>query len=334
MYFRASDNNYDRYGHYFPDTTDLSRKGLGIILDVRVMAWSQILVQDALFLLFNVKNDGTKPLDKVGVTIAWADFVGGEGPDNLSEFDLLNDIAWSRNADNRSPNPAFGSDPVGIVAGAFLETPGNAVDRIDNDADGEMLGPKVTEEMLVGESDPTISRFDVIRYDGIDNNGNGLIDENTTHIAFQDQLGVAYADRIDQNNNSELGSPVVSQEMVNQSAGDMWKRWPASPETDEIQDSAVHLILVEADDIGNAFSDFVLDSDDSTWAVVEVSSFQLETIDTFHPQVVIRVFPHCGCLDTHDRVQVGRRACRRCRLVHRLDRFGLAVDLFRRWRRP
>ena len=89
--------------YYFPDTTDLTRKGLGIVLDVRLMAWSQILVQDALFILFKIKNDGTQPLNKVGVSITWADFVGGDGGDDLSEFDLVNDIAWSRDADNRSP---------------------------------------------------------------------------------------------------------------------------------------------------------------------------------------------------------------------------------------
>ena len=44
---------------------------------------------------------------------------------------------------------------------------------------------------------------------------------------------------------------------------------------------------IVAGNIGNAFSDFVLDSSDSVWATVEVSSFQLETIDTFHPRVVI-----------------------------------------------
>ena len=259
LFFHASDNNYDRYAYYFPDTTDLTRKGLGIILDVRVMAWSQILVQDALFILFKVQNDGTKPLNKVGVTILWADFVGGEGQGNLSEFDLLNDIAWSRNADNRSPDPAFGSDPVGIIGGTFLETPGNAIDRIDNDGDGETGGPIVTEEMLVGESDPTIPRNDARRYDGIDNNGNGLIDENTTHIAFGDQFGVSYADRIDQNMNAEEGSPVVTQEMVDLSAGDMWKRWPPNPESDAIQNGAIHLIMVESDDIGRAFKDFIDD---------------------------------------------------------------------------
>jgi len=266
MYFHASDNNYDRYSYYFPDTTDLSRKGLGLILDVRVMAWSQILVQDALFLLFKIKNDGTKPLNKVGVTIAWADFVGGEGQGNLSEFDLKNDIAWSRNADNRSPDPAFGSDPVGIVGGAFLETPGNADDRIDNDDDSPEAGQRVTAEMLVGESDPSIPRNDPRRTDGIDNNGNGLIDENTTHIVFQDQVGVIYADRIGQTIDPawfvehprfhrEENSPLVTQEMVNQSAGDQWKRWPPNPDTDPVQNSAVHLIMVESDDIGLPFED-------------------------------------------------------------------------------
>ena len=262
MFFRASDNNYDKFANYFPDTTDLTRKGLGIVLDVRLMAWSQILVQDALFILFKVKNDGTEPLNKVGVTITWADFVGGDGGDDLSEFDLLNDIAWSRDSDNRSPDPAFGSSPVGIVAGAFLETPGNSIDRIDNDNDGETGGPIVTEAMLVGESDPSIPEDDPRRYDGIDNNGNGLIDESTTHIVFQDQTGVTYADRIDQNNNAETGSPVVTQQMVDQSAGDRWKRWPSSPETDPIQAGAVHLIMVESDDIGKAFKDFI-DNDDN-----------------------------------------------------------------------
>ena len=264
MFFRASDNNYDRYPYYFPDTTDLTRKGLGLILDTRIMAWNQILVQDALFILFKIKNDGTEPLDKVGVTIVWADFVGEDGTDDLSEFDVLNDIAWSRDADNRSPMPAFGSDPVGIVAGVFLETPGNSLDRIDNDGDGEIGGPLVTESMLVGEGDPGITIGDplyALRYDGIDNNGNGLIDENPVHIAFMDQQGVSYADGIDQNGNAESGSPIVTQEMVDLVESDVWKRWPASPETDLFQEGKVHLIMVETNDVGRAFKDYIDNND-------------------------------------------------------------------------
>jgi hypothetical protein len=274
MYFHASDNNYDRYAHYFPDTTDLSRKGLGLILDVRVMAWSQLLVQDALYLLFKIKNDGTEPLRKVGATILWADFVGGEGQENLSEFDLKNDIAWSRNSNNLSPDPAFGGGPVGIVGGAFLETPGNAVDRIDNDDDSPEAGPKVTSEMLVGESDDNIPRNDPRRTDGIDNNGNGLIDENKTHIAFQDQIGVSYSDKIGQpigaewfiehpDFHREENSPMITQNMINQSAGDQWKRWPPNPETDPVQNGLIHILMLESDDISFPFADNI-DNDDNS----------------------------------------------------------------------
>ncbi len=44
---------------------------------------------------------------------------------------------------------------------------------------------------------------------------------------------------------------------------------------------------IVAGNIGTAFSDHVALSHESAWAVVEVSSFQLETIDMFHPKVVI-----------------------------------------------
>jgi hypothetical protein len=247
IFYRSGDDRYDRYSEFYPDSTDRTRKGLGIILDVRVLAWSQVLVEDVIYILHNVKNDGTKEIKKVGVAIWHADFVGGNGDsqDDISEFDLLQDIAWSRDLDHRAPD--FGSDPVGIVGVAFLETPGNARDRIDNDGDGEELGPILSEDMLIGEDPANL----------IDDNGNGLVDENETHIPFQDQVGVSYADRIDANNNAEEGSPVVTAEMITVASGDAWKRWPANPQIDALQNGAVHLIMVEEDDEGKAFADFI-----------------------------------------------------------------------------
>ncbi|NWF49653.1 MAG: hypothetical protein HXY49_03845 [Ignavibacteriaceae bacterium] len=262
MFFRYSDDRYDRYTEYFPDSTDNTRKGLGILVDQRVLAWSQILVEDAVFILHSIKNDGTKPIKKTGVTIWYADFVGGNGDsqDDVSEFELLEDIAWTRDNDNRAPE--FGSNPVGMVAVAFLETPGNALDRIDNDGDGEKFGPKVTEAMLLGESDASISDQDPRRTDGIDNNGNGLIDENKTHIPFGIQVGVTYADYIDQNGDAESNAPVVTAEMVSLVFSDQWKRWPADPQNDPVQNGQVHLVMVEDEDIGRAFRDNIDNDDD------------------------------------------------------------------------
>lgn len=255
MFYRASDDNYDRYTNYFPDSTDVTRKGLGILLDVRVLAWSQVLVEDAMYLLHYLKNDGTQDLKKVGVTMWHADFVGGDGDsqDDISEFDLLNAIAWSRDSDNKAP--LFGSDPVGIVAVTYLETPGNAVDRIDNDGDSPEQGPIVPKEFLDGE----------IPDNGIDDNGNGLIDENLTHVAFGVQHGVTYADGIAQKVDPawvalhprfkvEKNSPLVTQQMVDQASrpDNKWKLWPP---LDAFQKGKVQLISVTSDKIGLPFKD-------------------------------------------------------------------------------
>lgn len=248
IFYRMSDDKYTRYqeqGLYYPDSTDLSRGGMGMIVDVRALAWSQVLVQDAVYILHKIKNDGTKKIPKLAVTAWHADFVGGNGDsqDDISEFDLIQDIGFSHDRDNRAPD--FGNDPVGIVGQVFLETPGNSTDRIDNDGDGEENGPKVTTEMLAGEISGNL----------IDDNNNGLVDEDTTHIAFRDQIGVTYADGMDQNGNAEAGSPVVTQSMIDLVANDRWKRWPAISASDTIQNGKIHLIEVTQDQLGNAFAD-------------------------------------------------------------------------------
>ncbi|HOI28560.1 MAG TPA: hypothetical protein PLZ15_02280 [Melioribacteraceae bacterium] len=264
IFYRATDDNYDRYANYYPDDTDLSRKGLGLLIDVRVLAWSQVLVEDAVYTLHSIRNDGTKDLQKVGVTIWYADFVGGDGDsqDDISEFDLLEDIAWTRDNDHRAPT--FGSDPVGIVAVAFLETPGNALDRIDNDGDSPELNNLISTEMLEGETPDNL----------IDDNGNGLIDENQTHVPFGVQRGVTYADRIAQPADPnylalhprfkvEQNSPVVTQQMIdlaNSNPGtNKWKLWPP---LDQLQNGAIHLIMVTADKLNLPFKDGIDNDND------------------------------------------------------------------------
>ena len=256
LFAKASDDSYDRYPGYYPDTTDLTRKGLGIIIDQRTLAWSQVLIQDDVFLLYTLRNDGTKDIPKMGVTIWFADFVGGNGDsqDDIADFDILNRFLWSRDADNRAPT--FGADPVGAVALTFLETPGNSVDRIDNDGDGESGGPKVTADMLVDE----------IPDNGIDDNGNGLIDENQTDIAFGTQVGTTFANGLDDNNNGEVGSPVVTQQMIDDAAPDKWHRWPPNPELDPIQNGQVWLIEITQKDLGKKYKDNIDNNNNSTSA--------------------------------------------------------------------
>ncbi len=267
FFFKAGDDQYDRYrGTYFPDQTDLSRHGLGLIIETRIMAWTQILVDDVVFLIYGVKNDGTEDLDKVGMSVWLADCVAGDCGDDIIFFDLLEDVAFMTDEDGIG-DQNFGSDPAGTVGIAMLETPGNASDRIDNDGDGsvsdecpinngECNSPIVPEAFLVGE----------LPANGIDDNGNGLIDESSVHVPFGSQTGVGFADYIDNDNDGEQGAPLVTQDMISAAASDPWLRWPPSPQNDPVQQVAgntqVHLIHVTQETLGLAFRDNI-DNDDS-----------------------------------------------------------------------
>ncbi len=252
VYYKMGDDQYAKPNNtYYPDETDRSRRGLGLIAETRVLAWSQVLIDDVVFILHKVTNDGTKDLSSVGVTLWLADLVGGDpdASDDQPFFDLLLDTAFLADADGRSNDPAFeGVEVEGAIA-FFLETPGNATDRIDNDGDGstapeasainfrgvttgEPGGPLVTLALIAGEGDQTGAVGRRLRFDGIDNNGNGLVDEDSTQAAFGTQVGVGFADYIDNDGDGEPGSPVVTQAMIDLASTDRYGRWPVDPDTE------------------------------------------------------------------------------------------------------
>ena len=245
IFYKVSDDRNYIVGHpYTPDTTDVNRRGAGILVGVRIMEWKQILIEDVVFLLHEVTNDGSYDYDKVAFGQWLADCVGGNGDcdDDMRDFDLINDVAWSLDGDGVG-NSAFGTDPVGVAATSFIETPGNNTDRIDNDGDGELGGPVIQESMIVNEE----------LGNSLDDNGNGLIDENLTHVPFGDQLGVSYSDRIDNNNNGESNSPVVTQEMIDAVSSQQWQIWPDP--ADGYQNGLIHIISLDETDLAAGYAD-------------------------------------------------------------------------------
>ncbi len=139
---------------FFPDSTDSTRHGIGIVVAVRGMQWSQIQAQDVVFWLYDITNISTTTYNKsvFGVIIgtcsgAYANN-GDYTPcqDLLGYFDLNNDIAYSWLAN--PANTARGFIPlsqvlpgvrttVGYVGYAYLESPGNPYDGIDNNNSNE-----------------------------------------------------------------------------------------------------------------------------------------------------------------------------------------------------
>ncbi len=170
--FYVMDDRDNEEHAYFPFPNDSSRRGLGVQAQVRVLQWSNPLAEDAIFIVYTITNVSPKNLDSV-VFGMWGDpHVGGATdysdddsyfipPYNVPNYPPVDNIpVYARSmvySWDHDGKGMFGLKP-GYFGYKFLESPGNPYDGIDNDGDG-----------MIDES----------QQDGIDNDGdwNVLIDD-------------------------------------------------------------------------------------------------------------------------------------------------------------
>jgi len=128
-FYVMDDYNDQRY-LFYPDSTDTDRRGLGLQAVCRGFQWSQVLAQDVLFTLFDITNIGTTEYDKVVFATIWGGMVGGDGEDDSADFDKEENVTYTWDFDGIGQG---GWTPVYSCGTAFLESPGNSIDGIDND---------------------------------------------------------------------------------------------------------------------------------------------------------------------------------------------------------
>ena len=209
---------------FYPDSTDSLRRGLGIRGTVRGFQWTNVLVEDVLFELVDVKNIGTSDHAKMNFGIVSGPIIGRseastnlDGSDDGASFDLQNKLGWHWDLDDIGGG---GWTPVGKHGFAFYESPGNPYDGIDNDDDAiNGPGPIIEESMfapkVINVGDPIIvinyktfertrttmpaegitvtylqnsyhftagAVFEEVTNNLIDDNFNGIIDENNGYL--------------------------------------------------------------------------------------------------------------------------------------------------------
>jgi len=140
--FSVAANN--RYGVAFkPDSRNPSRNGLGLEVRARALQWNDVLAQDNIFWLYEVTNQSTTNYSRVAFATLVGTYVGvtstedrREYDDDFSFFDVERDLTYTADFDDNvaSRNPNWVGE-VGVVGYAFLESPGNPFDGIDNDGD-------------------------------------------------------------------------------------------------------------------------------------------------------------------------------------------------------
>ncbi|MCF8265205.1 MAG: hypothetical protein K9I99_11960 [Melioribacteraceae bacterium] len=151
-YFVLDDYQFDKRvnGFKLPQAfeDDPNRTGLGLRLGVRGLQWSNPDAEDCIFWLYEIKNYGDLYLDHTlfGTNVGASSGSllnasgGNEWADDAAKFYREISLAVNYDVDNTGVR---GYTPVPWLGFAFLESPGNATDGIDNDGDGfntEVLG--------------------------------------------------------------------------------------------------------------------------------------------------------------------------------------------------
>lgn len=134
---------------YQPIASDSNRSGLGLRVEVRGFQWSHVLAEDIIFWHYDIVNLADNPYDKTVFGFYTDTGVGGkdDSDDDNASYDTQLDLAYAFD-DNGKGLP--GNWATGYFGYAYLESPGNGTNGIDDDEDG-----------LIDEK----------RDDGIDNDG-------------------------------------------------------------------------------------------------------------------------------------------------------------------
>lgn len=121
---------------FFPCPSDTTRGGLGLEVSTRAFQWSHPLAQDVIFWLYEITNECETNYEEVYFSqyIDWG--VGGtdDSGDDEGAYNTKLDLAFAWDFDGIGSPGRWG--PVGTAGYAFLESPGNHTDLLDNDEDG------------------------------------------------------------------------------------------------------------------------------------------------------------------------------------------------------
>ena len=154
------DDYYNKEIAFWPDendTSDEGRRGLGVEIESRGYQWNHPAAEDIIIMTYWITNVGTNTLDSVVFGMYGDADVGGSSDfsDDDAYFDTDLDMVFQWDHDGWS-NSYGGFKPI-YFGWCFLESPGNPYDGIDNDGDG-----------MIDES----------QFNGIDDDGDWDIDRD------------------------------------------------------------------------------------------------------------------------------------------------------------
>ena len=121
--YYVMDDDADEEWNFYPDQNDHNRRGVGLEISVRALQSTYPLLEDIVFWIYEIKNEGTHDYDSayVGFYIDWGIGGIGDADSDYVEFDKDKNIVYAY--DNDGYGYPDNWNPVGYAGLSFLETP-------------------------------------------------------------------------------------------------------------------------------------------------------------------------------------------------------------------
>ena len=179
-FFVMDDNFYDAW-NYYPESRDSTRRGLGLRVGVRGFQWANPAATNVIFWHYDITDEGTTTYqDNIIFGLYMDSGVGGSAfsCDGYAESDDDNafytralglNLTYTWDIFGHGTDLRSTCSPTGYLGYAYLETPGNPTDGIDNDDDG------ITDErrdsgpgtLVVGQQnirDYVVAHYDTVKF--------------------------------------------------------------------------------------------------------------------------------------------------------------------------
>jgi hypothetical protein len=168
-FFVMDDDYYDKWDFYPDAMRDTTRRGLGLRVEVRGFQWANPQAANVIFWHYDIINEGSTDYnDNIIFGLYMDSGVGGstyscdgiaESDDDNAYFDRSLGLNLVYTWDKYGHGTALSGNCVatGYLGYAYLETPGNSTDNLDNDNDG------ITDERRDNDAGTEIVGRDNIR---------------------------------------------------------------------------------------------------------------------------------------------------------------------------
>ncbi|HEX7069748.1 MAG TPA: hypothetical protein VF190_03035, partial [Rhodothermales bacterium] len=208
---------FSQYGVFYADPADSTIGGLGLQTEVRALQWGNVLSEDTMFIIYRLTNvggtsyggflnypcavwvdnngegNGTATLTRSSAPgcegglhlTQFADYgLGWEEFDEGAAFDPQLDVAWGWDNDGIGTRETGSTYQLGVTGFAFLESPVDRTDGLDNDEDGVIDEDRFsgTGELIEGQAAILAyaeANYDIVNFERV----NGPIENTRAYLA-------------------------------------------------------------------------------------------------------------------------------------------------------